>query len=275
MTRFVRLMSMLVLLAPVAVADEPVCLVFCAPGYPGNTAEAQPTMDHFASGLNSATGWKPGTLTAVYHESGSAGVERLSSSDAAVAIVSLPFYLKHRDELALEPLLAAVATDGGEGTWSLVAAKGKLSGPGDLAGWTVTGLPAYLPALVRGPVLSGWGELPENMTIQFTSRALSALRKASRGETVAVLLDVPQIEALSSLPFGESLEVVHTSGPLPGSVLCSVGGRLPEARQVELVNALLAMGKAPEGTQLLESIRLERFEKVNLEKINRIVEAMD
>lgn len=232
-------------------------------------------MDHFASGLTSATGWEPGSLTAVYHESGSAGVERLTSSDAAVAIVTLPFYLKHRDELALEPLLAAVATDGGEGAWSLVAAKGKLSGPGDLAGWTVTGLPAYLPALVRGPVLSGWGELPENMTIQFTSRALSALRRASRGDTVAVLLDVPQVEAIPSLPFGESLEVVHTSGPLPGSLLCSVGGRLPEARQTELVSALLAMDKAPEGTQLLESIRLERFEKVATKMINRIVEAMD
>jgi len=274
-TRIVHLMSMLVLLVPAALADEPVALVFCAPGYPGNTAEAQPTMDHFASGLNAATGWKPGTLTAVYHESGSAGVERLTSSDAAVAIVSLPFYLKHRDELALEPLLAAVATDGGDGAWSLVAAKGTLSGPGDLAGWTVTGLPAYLPALVRGPVLSGWGELPENMTIQFTSRALSALRKASRGDTLAVLLDVPQVEAIPSLPFGESLEVVHTSGPLPGSLLCSVGGRLPEAKQTELVSALLAMDKAPEGSQLLESIRLERFETVAPKTINRIIEAMD
>jgi hypothetical protein len=275
LSRIFCCLGLFLLLVPVSQADEPVILVFCAPGYPGNTAEAQPTMDRFAAGVVSAAGWAPGALAAVYHESGPAGVERLKTSDAALAIVTLPFFLKHRKELALEPILSAVAAGEGEGVWSLVAATGRLKGAGDLAGWTVTGLPAYFPALVRGPVLSGWGDLPENTIVQFSSRALSALRKASRGETVAVLLDQPQVEALPSLPFGESLEVVYRSGPFPGSLLCSVNGRLPEERQAELVRGLLALDRQPEGSPLLESIRMERFKRSDPEGIGRIVGAME
>ena len=263
-----------VLVMPASSAG-PEALVFCAPGYPGTTEEARPTMDALAAGVAAAAGWKPGSLTAVYHQDGPAGLARLKSDDAVVAMVTLPFYLRHREELGLKPLLAGVAAGEGDGSWSLVAATGRLAGPGDLDGWTVAGLPAYYPALVHGPVLSGWGKLPPSVEVLFTARVLSALRKASRGDTVAVLLDRAQVEALPSLPYGESLEVVHVSGPMPTSLLCAVGGRLPPDRLDKLVNGLRHLHEAPDGVVLLESIRMERFRDLDMDGLQRIAGASD
>jgi hypothetical protein len=261
----------LVLTAPPVSAAAPCTLVFCAPGYPGNTEEAQPTMDALAAGLAATAGG----LSAVYHQDGAEGLVRLGREDAALAMVTLPFYLRHHRELQLQPLLAGLAAGGGDRTWSLVAAKGSLGGPVDLDGWTVTGLPAYHPGLVSGPVLSGWGKPPESANIVFSGRALSGLRKASRGEPVAVLLDRTQVDALSSLPYGDALEVVHTSGPLPTSLLCSVAGRLPEDRVKQLVERFRTLHQDREGAALLQTIRMERFVDLDHGELQRIVEASD
>lgn len=275
MFRATSILALILLLAPALPAGSPDCLVFCAPGYPGTTEEAQPTMDRFAGGLAAAAGWEPGRLAAVYFPSGPAGLERLQSADAALAMVTLPFYLKHGDRLKLDPALAAVAAGAGDGAWSLVAARGLLKQPGDLSGWTVTGLPAYHPGLVRGPVLSGWGELPEDVNVEFTSRALSALRKASRGEKIAVLLDRAQVEALPSLPYGEAVEVVHSSPAMPESLLCFVGDRLPEEDRGKLIRAFASLHERPGGADLLETIRLDRFEALDPTALQRLAGASD
>ena len=275
MIRIVHILVLTFFLVPSAPAGEPVCMVFCAPGAPGTTADAQPVLDRFAAGVGKAAGWDDGGLVAVYHESGPAGLERLKSKDAAVAVVTLPFYLAHRKELRLEPMLTAVANWEGDGAWSLAAARGKLAGPADLSGWTVTGLPAYHEGLVRGPVLSAWGDLPENVEVVFTSRTLSALRKASRGEKLAVLLDRAQVDALPSLPYGEALEVVHVSGPMPGSLLCAVGDRLSRELRDDLIRAVLEMHRRPDGVALLETIRMTRFRELDRAALDRIAGSSD
>src|SRR5437870_8109634 len=53
-------------------------IVVCAPGYPGNTVEAQPTMDLFAKYVEKAAGLAPGSLGAVYHETEKGGLDRLA-----------------------------------------------------------------------------------------------------------------------------------------------------------------------------------------------------
>ena len=41
-------------------------LVFCAPGYPGSSTDAQPLVGEFATSLAAAAGWPAGSLSAVY-----------------------------------------------------------------------------------------------------------------------------------------------------------------------------------------------------------------
>ncbi|MCU0303619.1 MAG: hypothetical protein MUC56_06145 [Thermoanaerobaculales bacterium] len=250
-------------LAGLAGAD-PLTLVVCAPGYPGSTGEAQPAMDGLASAAAVAAGWGRDDFRAVYFETEEGGVARLGEADAGLALVTLPFFLEHREQLGLEPELLAVPV-GREPLepWVLVAAAGKVSRPADLAGWSLVSLAGHSEPFVRGPALAGWGALPDGVAITFSGAVLSSLRRAARGEPVAVLLDGEQAAALPELPFASDLAVVHRSAPLPVSVLCSVDGRGDPTRRTAAVAALAALGGRPDAAGALAGVRIDRFEPVD------------
>jgi hypothetical protein len=263
--RMHRLLALLTLLLGFyAFASEgPRTLVVCAPGYPGDTDQAQPTMDSLARAVARGAGWSEESVTAVYHEEAEPGLARLKEPDATLALVPLPFFLQHAEELSLNPLLQAVQKSGASESWSLVARKGAVSSPESLADWEVTGMPGYAPEFVRGLILGEWGELPATASITFTSRALGALRKAAAGEKLAVILDQAQTKAISSLPFAGDLEVVTRSEELPGALLCSVAGRLDGESAEALQQDLLQLHKSDEGAELLETLRMSRFRKID------------
>lgn len=270
----VALFSMLAA-APATPAGPPEerLLVACAPGYPGSTEQAQPTMDAFAAAVAARAGWTAASLSAVYHEEEEAGLAELAGPRAALALVSLPFYLEHREELGLEPMLEVLPASGKAETWSLVARKGALRKPAGLSGWELAGISGYAPRFVRRVALAGWGSLPEDVKIRFSSRVLSDLRKAAAGEPLAVLLDGAQADALDSLPFSGDLEVVARSPELSGSLLCRVGERLPGAAGAELSPALLAMDGDEAGRETLASLRIARFREVDRRALGAVEEA--
>jgi hypothetical protein len=237
-------------------------VVFCAPGSPGTTEEAQPTMDAFAAAVSERGGLAVG---ATYAASEDAGRARLRAPDAAVAVVSLPFFLKHEQTLGLRAELEPVL-QGGSPTerWSLVARKGRVTGPAALEGFTILSTAGFAPAFVRGTALSGWGRLPASVRIAPSSAVLSGLRRAAAGEPVALLLDGAQSAALSSLPFSGDLEVVARSPALPAGVVATVDRRLPAARWTSLAAALRDLASAPAGAAALAGVRLARFEPLDV-----------
>jgi hypothetical protein len=251
-------------------------LVVCAPGYPGSTVEAQPAMDALAKAVAAAAGWQDGELAAVYFETEKAGLARLAEPDTALALVPLTFWLKHRDALKLVPHLQAIR-EGGEAaeSWSLVAAKGAVSGPSGLAGFDLLSLAGYAPRFVRGPALGSWGELPADVKIVFSGAVLSGLRKAAAGEKVALLLDRAQAAALPTLPMAQQLEVVASSPPLPVSVLCALGDRLPAARLKALLKAVPGLGATPAGAEALAGVRLARFVAADKKALRSAQDAYD
>jgi hypothetical protein len=246
--------------APPAVAGTPT-LVAWAPGFPGSTKEAQPTMDALAAAVAAAAKLAPGGFAAVYQETEKGGLARLQQPDAALAMVSLPAFLKYERELGLVPRLAVVqagATDANE-SWSLVAGAGKLRGAADLAGWQLVSVASYAPRFVRGPALGGWGTLPADVAMAPAGAILSALRRAATGEKVALLLDRAQAGSIATLPFAKDLETVTRSAPLPGALLCSVPGRLPEAQAAAIVQAFAGLGERPDAAAALGGVRIARF----------------
>jgi hypothetical protein len=236
-----------------------ITVVACAPGYPGTTAEAQAAMDALSSALARVAGLPDGALGAVYLPGEAEGVARLGSADAAVALLALPFFLQHADALGLAPRLQVdVVGSGLVERWSLVARKGRVAKPSDLAGLTVLSTAGYAPAFVRG-ALGGWGRIPDGARIAATSQILSGLRKAASGADVALLLDGAQADALATLPFAGDLEVVARSSPVPSSVVATVGQRLPAARWTALERGFLALGGDPAGAAALAGVRMARF----------------
>lgn len=253
---------------PAAGAPAQKVIVLCAPGYPGNTLQAQPTMDAFAKSAGHAAGWPEGRLGAVYHETAKGGLDRLAVDDAAMALVPLPFFLQHGAALDLKPRLEVEQDSGATEVWSLVAKKGVIVSPASLDGWELTGKPGYAPAFVRGPALRGWGAVPATARITFSAGILSVLRRAVAGERIAAILDGEQTAALPLLPFANDLEIVARSMPLPVSVLSVVGDRLAPAEAEVLAKALLRLHETGEGKEVLKRMRMKRFLPVDAKRLD-------
>lgn len=247
-------------------AESHPTVVFCAPGSPGTTAEAQPTMDAFAAALGAKAGF---AVSATYAATEDAGVARLRDPAAAVAVVSLPFFLAHEQALGLRAELEPVLQGGGATErWSLVARKGRVTGPASLDGFTLLSSAGYAPAFVRGPALGGWGRLPASVRIAQSVAILSGLRRAAAGEPVALLLDGTQAAAVSTLPFAADLEVVARSPALPAGVVATVDRRLPPARWTRLAAALRALPSDAAGAAALAGVRMSRFEPLDAKALS-------
>lgn len=245
-------------------AAAAVTLVFCAPGYPGETGDAQPYLDQFAQAAAADAGWPKGSLAAVYDPTESGGLARLERADAGLAFVPYPFFVAHGESLHLAPLVEADILDSGaRERWTLIAKRGRVHGPASLAGFTLVSTAGYSPAFIRGAALGKW-PLPGDVRIEATGQVLSALRRAAAGEPVAVLLDRTGSAALPSLPFAAELEAVVQSPELPVAVLAVVGSRVGATRARSLRAALLKMGHEPGEADLLAAIHLKGFVPTDL-----------
>jgi len=234
-------------------------LVFCAPGYPGGAGDAQVFVDQFANAAVAVSGWPAGSLAAVYDPTEDGGLAKLKQADAVLAFVPYPFFIEHAAQLHLAPLVQADVTDiGPQQRWTLVAKAGKVTAPSSMTGYTIVSAAGYAPEFVRHSALQGWA-LPPDVKIESTGQILSALRRVSAGEPVAVLLDQAQAAALPSLPFAADLKVVTQSAELPVAIIAVVDSRVTAARARALQTGLLKMGHTSGGTDSLGPLRLHGF----------------
>ena len=234
-------------------------LVFCAPGYPGGSGDAQPLVDQFATAAVAAAGWPAGSLAAVYDPTEPGGLSKLGGADATLAFVPYAFFVQHGTELHLTPLAQAdVVNVGTQERWTLVAKTGTVTGPSSLAGYTILSVAGYAPEFVRHSALAGW-PLPADVKIESTGQILSALRRVAAGERVVALLDQTQAAALPTLPFAAQLKGVTQSAPLPIAILAVVDNRVPSARAKALQAALLKMGHMAGDTDTLGQLQLKGF----------------
>lgn len=251
----VALAASLVAAGVAAAARDPLLLVVCSPGSPGTTSEAQPRMDAFASALSAKAGTD---IRAVYEPTEAGGVTRLAN--AALAIVSLPFFLEHEQDLGLHARLVAVQEGRpAQESWVLVAGKGKIARADQLAGFSIISTAAYAPAFVRGAVQAGLGPVPATTKIVQSSSVLSALRRAANGEQVAVLLDGVQAAALDSLPFASKLAVVARTPPWPAGIVVTVKSRVAQKTWSSIETALLGLAAERAGANALTGIQITRF----------------
>lgn len=253
-------------------SNEPTTLVVCAPGFPSNTEEAQPMMDELAAALTLGAGRAAGSIAAAYYPDIDGGLEALREERAALALVPLPFYLEYRRQLDLR---ATLQVEQDPEVWSLVAGTDAIGAPEALAGWELAGMPGYSPRFVRRLVLADWGQPPEDVQIRFASRVLSVLRKAAAGDKVAAVLDRAQTEALPSLPFAADLAVVARSRPLIGTLLCRVGERQGDDEAEAVTRAFLALEQLEGGRELLDTLRIQRFQAVAADQLARIERAFE
>lgn len=234
-------------------------LVFCAPGYPGASGDAQPLVDEFAATLGAAARLPTGSLTAVYDASEKSDLARLAAPEASLAFVPYPFFVQHGAALHMVALAQAdVPPAGIQQRWTLVVHAGQAPPPAGLAGLNIISTAGYAQNFVR-EVLRKSGPLPATTTITPTGQVLSALRRAASGEPVAVLLDQEQAGSMASLPFAAKLQAVATSAAVPVALIVTVEGRVPKARASDLQQALVHLSGTPQGAATLSRLRLNGF----------------
>ena len=234
-------------------------LVFCAPGYPGATQDAQPLVDAFAQAVDATANLPPGALTAVYDPTEAGGLQKLADANAVLAFVPFPFYVQHGARLHLVVIAQADVT--GVGTleqWSLVVGKGHVTAPSGLAGYQLVSTAGYAPAFVREFALAD-ASLPADMPIAAAPQVLSVLRRAASGAPLAVLLDGEQTASLATVPFAADLQTLAKSPPLPVALIAVVDARLKGARLDAMRAALLKLGSMPQHAQTLAALRLRGF----------------
>jgi len=233
-------------------------LVFCAPGYPGGSGDAQPFVDQFAKAAAASAGWKSDSLGAIYDPSEAGGLTKLDDKDSVLAFVPYAFYVQHAAALHLAPLAQAdVVGVGTEERWTLVGkAGGAVTGAASMSGYTILSVAGYAPEFVKHSALAAW-TLPADVKIESTGQILSALRRVASGEPVVALLDQAQTAALSTLPFAAQIKTLTQSAPLPVAVIAVVDARLPEARAKAFQSALMKMNST--NADMLASLRLKGF----------------
>jgi hypothetical protein len=232
-------------------------LVFCAPGYPGGSGDAQPFVDQFAKAAAASAGWKSDSLAAIYDPSEQGGLAKLGDKDSVLAFVPYAFFVQHGAAFHLVPLVQAdVAGVGTQERWTLVGASGGAVTGAALTGYTILSVAGYAPEFVTHAALAAW-TLPADVKIEATGQILSALRRVASGEPVVALLDQTQTAALSTLPFAAQIKTLAQSAPLPVAVIAVVEARLPEARAKALQTALIKMNST--NTDTLALLRLKGF----------------
>ena len=233
-------------------------LVFCAPGYPGGSGDAQPFVDQFAKAAAASAGWKSDSLSAIYDPSEQGGLAKLGDKDSVLAFVPYAFYVQHAAALHLAPLAQAdVVGVGTQERWTLVGkAGGAVTGAASMTGYTILSVAGYAPEFVKHSALAAWA-LPADVKIEATGQILSALRRVASGEPVVALLDQTQAASLSTLPFAAQIKALTQSAPLPVAVIAVVDARLPEARAKAFQTALIKMNSA--NAETLASLRLKGF----------------
>jgi hypothetical protein len=235
-------------------------LVFCAPGYPGGTGDAQPFVDQFAKAAAASAGWKPDSLAAIYDPTDQGGLAKLGDKDSVLAFVPYAFYVQHAAALHLAPLAQAdVVGVGTQERWTLVGkAGGPVTNAASMTGYTILSVAGYAPEFVKHSALAGWA-LPADVKIEATGQILSALRRVASGERVLALLDQTQAAALATLPFAAQLTNLTQSAALPVALITVVDARLPDARAKTLQAALVKLNSTNGGAEMLASLKLKGF----------------
>ncbi|MGC4118276.1 MAG: hypothetical protein QM765_27735 [Myxococcales bacterium] len=270
-TRSTALLAVgLLLLSTPALAADPVTMVICAPGFPGSTTEAQGAIDALATAMATAAKWSPAELKGAYYETEAGGVARLSQPDAAIALLPLALFLEQETALKLTARQAAIMkgkADANE-VWALVAKKGAVPNAEALAGYEIQSIVGFSPKFIKGPVLGPWGKLPDGIKFTQTKQVLSAMRKAAKGDKVALVLDSEQTAAIATSPFAADLEIVYKSGPLPMGVVATVNAKLSDAKWKPMGDALPKLGATPDGAKALEGVWKLRFDALDAKGVD-------
>jgi hypothetical protein len=253
--------------------------VIVQPGYPGTTADAETFIADLAGAIARAGG--PKDLRGWYHNDEKEGLAAIAEKKPFFGIVSLGFYLAHRKELGLAPILGSRPSE----PFSLAAKKGSPTTLAELEGQVVQGTAftemEFVKRILFGPGAKGGppakgeaapgsaaGKAGDGAAVEvgrWKAQAASSYSKAGRevgrGKVRAVLFTERERRAMDQTIAGKELEVFWRSEPLPTALVVSFGKEDRGAKDVAA--ALEKIKDTADGKEVVKLMGIEGFAPVD------------
>jgi len=262
--------------------------VIIQPGYPGSTEEGETFVGDLSLALAKAGG--PKDLRGSYYNVAEDGLEAVAARKPVFAIVSLGFYLAHREGLRLAPLLESSPLE----RFYLAAKKGQGALPADLEGQAIAGTPFHEKEFVErilfgagaggGPVADGEaGKMADpkvtkdpasgskkaidlsRWKVEVSQGFSKGVRDASKGKIRAVLLTERERRAMKETIAGREMEVSYQSEELPTALLVSLGPAGAAAQAA--AKAMEALKGNEEGRGVLATMGIDGFTRADAKRI--------
>jgi len=180
-------------------------------------------------------------------------------------IVTAGFYLTYAKALAMEPVLEVRREKVAAERYVLVAKKDDSEKLADWAGKTIATTLAAEQRYVIGVVLRGQlGDEIRLVAPGSVEDALFDLAEGAKSAANGVLVEESAWQLFAEEPVvGEQLKVIFKSEDLPRDLFVSFrGGDVAKVKA-----ALLALSEGEEGKQVLGSIRVEKFDEVQADRL--------
>ena len=202
-------------------------VLICQINGPGNTQQAQPTVDAFLRRLEAVAAWPADSLTGVYHNDEASCLNYVRKQRPAFVAVDAATYLSRRRRWALRPL--AQLGDFEQQQFYVLAGAGGPRQVGQLEGKRVVSV-AGLDRKFLSNVILGRGVAVDRLELKSVRRPLKAVRLLARKKVDAAIVDSRTFKHLAELPFAKALSEIGRSRKLPRLVLAAAGS-VPRARR--------------------------------------------
>src|SRR3989338_1217685 len=244
--------------------------IFWYPGGEGTAAQAQPILTTFTDYLNQRTPdnikFKP-----LYISDVTSGKKIIQSNKTSLGIISLPVYLESKELREVALLLQTLSLPEKNGTerFYLLTHKGASPSPYDS--------PVYSPrpysSLFLKNVIFSNSPMMAAAKLVPTENIMGIIKKIGQDELKAYFLinsfEYETIKNLEAL-WAQNVTVESTSVPLPSAPLVVFPAPQSKHPFEIIIPILLTMHQDPEGSEILQTLRLHGFQKPDIQVYEKL-----
>ncbi len=228
-------------------------MLFCLPGFPGTTSQAQPYIDKMLRHLEGKLALAQGTMTGTYLPDGDKSVKMLIGSKPDLALVGPSILAGNHKAMGMKVIARVEINGRGQETYSVITAKGGPSSLADLVGKTVSGAVVHDEKYVHNVLLDRKLAVGD-LTLISQKRPLKSLRDVVRGKVDAAIVDRSVVDHMSELEFAGDLQIIYTSVPVPAPAVVVMGeGKFHAAK---LKSVLVGLCKRADGKDLCKTLTI-------------------
>lgn len=257
---------------PGSTSAGPRDLVICIPGGTGSTSGADTYMAPFFRRIESLTGWPASSVKGTYHPSYTGCLTHLASQSPGFGMMSLGVFLEQRRRYRMT-IIGQVDMYAGAGRrLHLVVKKGAYTSLASLQGKKLTSNHLEEGTFLNRILFKGKVQLASHFKLRMVNRATKGMRDVARGRADATIVNDDELKIMKSRSWGQNLQVLTSSPPLPPAPLVAFKrwSRAADVATIKRAVGRLCTGQGRKMCQGAGIKRLTRATNATYAKIIRL-----